>query len=72
MYVMKKGLCDFVSPANNRWARKNSQSPFAVGCDKTTLLTLTSCHACAQVNGRIYVVLHAHIKNSMCSVLLIS
>ena len=24
----EKGLCDFVSPANNRWSRKNSQSPF--------------------------------------------
>ena len=24
----EKGLCDFVSPANNRWSRKNSLSPF--------------------------------------------
>ncbi len=52
----EKGLCDFVSPANNRWSRKNSQSPFMSDCVKTTMFTLTLCHACSQIiekNNRI-------------------
>ena len=61
----EKGLCDFVSPANNRWSRKNSQSPFAPDCAKTTLLTLTLCHVRAENDEMRNSVLHTQMKDSM-------
>ena len=48
----EKGLCYFVSAANNRSLRKNSQSPFTVGCAKTTLLP--NCY----ISGQVSVYLH--------------